>query len=707
MKYELLKSIVAAQKTAIPVKAPSPSFFLRTEPAGDYVHPTFTKKEFPTQRPAILLIEAVGASGKTAAARTLAYDTGLPIFDLAAHMPVAASTLTGELTKAFDVTNIGAVLGGIRTGAFGVIIDGIDEARSKTTEQAFEAFLNDIVGLTQGATAPGVIILGRGQVLFSTWCHLVDAGADVGLVEIDPFDEAQAKAYIDKKVKNVSEGQRPNYIKARDSVLSRLGAAFRANDDGKKDAFLSFIGYPPVLEAVATLLQEETNYFKIEKQLTANGDGSMEVNLLIRICDYLLVREKEQKAYPNFIKGLLDSADDKYAEELKALLYSGPEQCARVLARALGKPLGKQLIERDSGLNDRYEQQVETWNAEHPFLHDGKLRNVVFEAVAIANCVTSDVEEYLALALEYTSKHTVSYHLLYVLEILAAGRQIDQRCFNMLMQACGEFLGTKSTIQIDVQGTSWEEVDPGKEQGNDASDLEMTIEFPESEQERTFRFDGVSKPSSSLVFGPMLINTNITLPGNVVLKGRPGLETVGVCSISAREIEIQGTDLVVRALAPIKDQNTSGEPGLALTAAVIKGHVDQELLNGATMQLECAKSEVGYPLQKYVTLIRLPDYDDDMRFKYLRARRILMEFRSHSKGVLARYRAKIEHQRVVKNDYGRRVLAALVKEGVLRTDTKFYYVDSTKQAKIIGLDYPQLRKQQTSAQLEAFLRRIK
>src|SRR5207253_8714904 len=56
---------------------------------------------------------------------------------------------------------------------------------------------------------------------------------------------------------------------------------------------------------------------------------------------------------------------------------------------------------------------------------------------------------------------------------------------------------------------------------------------------------------------------------------------------------------------------------------------------------------LGFPTIKYAQRISQPPGDPDLRQKYFRLRRILCEFRSHSRGTLARYKKKIEHERIL------------------------------------------------------------
>ena len=306
MQYYGFKSIVASQKAPVSLKGSSDSFYVSSEKVTPFIEPCFSKVEFPQEKPSILLVSAAGAAGKTTTARALSFDTQLPILDLAVHKAVGDNTLTGILTTAYPIEIVGQVLEGLRNGTHGIIIDGIDEGRSKTTEEGFEAFLDDLIERSKNSPTTVIVIFGRSQVLLSTWCYLVDKSADVGLVEIEPFNIEQARAYIDAQVPDRNVNQQRKYEAARDEVLNRLGAAF--NTEGK-DAFLTFIGYPPVLDAIGTLLREESNYHRIQQKLSGNADGQVEISLLVRICDYLMQREHDEKALPNFIGAIAADAD--------------------------------------------------------------------------------------------------------------------------------------------------------------------------------------------------------------------------------------------------------------------------------------------------------------------------------------------------------------------------------------------------------------
>lgn len=698
MQYYGLKSVVASQKEPVALGTPSESFSTSNAKITPYIEPTFTKEEYPREKPTILLVSAVGASGKTTTAHALAHETGLPVLDLAKHKPVADNTLTGILTRAYPIDSVGRVLEGIRKGTHGIIIDGIDEGRSKTTEQGFEAFLDDLVELSNGSPVTSIVIFGRSQALLSTWVYLADSGVDVGLVRLDPFDLTQAKGYIDAYVGQTAETQKAMYEQARDDVLAMLGAAFAPSGDGS-DAFLSFIGYPPVLDAIATLLRTEPNYHRVSQALSGGDGNNLEVGLLIRIADFLLNRERKEKALPNFIDDIATAAGGQVGDELRGRLYDANEQCARVLARALGREFPLQLLE-DPNLNDRYEKSVEMWCPEHPFLQDDKVRNAVFEAVALSSCSLSQVPEYREIAVTYSAKHQPTYHLLYILAELAGENQVGPGMINMLIQSCSDFVGKGQSLDIEVSGLSWDEPDVP-----DASpaDLEIQVSMRNGEQERRFSFKGIVRVDDVLSLGPVLVNTSVTVPCGLVLQGHPALESMGVCQLAAKTVTFD-SDVVVRQ---IPQDDEISDSGLFLDVQEALGHADAATLKGGALEIVCEKHSLAYPLAKYIQKREGTPLDSQMMAKFRRLRRILSEFASHSKGGLAKYRDKVEHDRVLRGSLGERVLNQLLQEGILNIDSKFYHVDSEKLAEVLGIAWHELRQYKMSKQLESFLKRVK
>ncbi len=705
MQYALLKSIIASQKRPIPPQCTSESFFLKSSPVRPYVEPTFSKVTFPTEKPSLLLVSANGASGKTTTAHSLSFDLQLPILDLAKHKAVGDNTLTGVLTNAYSIDTVGPVLEGLRNGTHAIIIDGIDEGRSKTNDLGFEAFLDDLLGRSKGSPTPAIVVFGRGRAILDTWLHLEEGGAAVGMVQIEPFSIEKARSYIDLYLSNdVLSQHRATYEGARDQLLSRLGLALsstKSDDDADSDLFLSFIGYPPVLDAIVALLRKERNYHRIEQALGDNSDGILEISLLIRISRYLLDREYREKALPLFIDAIAGDADNVVGDRLRGSLYRAEEQCARVLSHALGRPFTKRLIE-DSALNERYEKAVGEWFGGHVFLDSSRLRNVVFASFATCVCALSSVSEYRDLAQVYVKAHTLTYHFLYFMSELARERTIDARFLNALIQSSSDFRGIEANIQSDIDGSSWEETDDQ----DMTADLVISIGFPERGQERTFSFCGAIE-TDSIPLGPSLINTTVTVPCIVDLSGAKTLDVTGRCSISALAVRINVPDLLVREIPRVvgrDGQKDSAE--LFVDAKCVEGHAESVTVRAGKIVVQCESSTVGYPLARHiinVSGLRAQFGDALRREKYRRLRRILSDFASHGKGGLAKFRAKIEHDRVLGGELGRQILDNLLEKEVLTKDVRFYYVEQQRLAEHLGISWQQLRRYESSRKLDKFL----
>jgi len=305
MNFYDLASILSAHKSPMSLQESTDSFGVAPERKEPYIEPTLDKSEFEREKPAVILVSAVGATGKTTLAQVLSYRTQLPLLDLAKHKPVGDNTLTGLLTSAFRVADLTAVFEGIRQGKFGVIIDGIDEGRSKTSEKAFEAFLDDISRLCKDAPTTSFVLLGRTQVLEDCWLYLSEKGVSAGLMTILPFDKAGATQYIDKFTGGLSSGHASEYRQVRDAILEKLNASFRGRTVESDQSFLSFIGYPPVLDAIVTLLKEEPNYYRLSGELQGSNVKDVEIELLYRISSYILQREKHHKVDPNILRPLI------------------------------------------------------------------------------------------------------------------------------------------------------------------------------------------------------------------------------------------------------------------------------------------------------------------------------------------------------------------------------------------------------------------
>jgi hypothetical protein len=212
--------------------------------------------------------------------------------------------------------------------------------------------------------------------------------------------------------------------------------------------------------------------------------------------------------------------------------------------------------------------------------------------------------------------------------------------------------------------------------------------------------------TETISLGPYLINTRVTLLCHISLSSTPAVEAIGDCSISAPVVRIKTPDLIIGGVPHRTQEDTKGNAGLFINARKAQGHAGTVSFGAGKIEIQCVEHSLVHPLTKYARTVAPPLADPTLREKYRRLRRISSEFASHSKGGLAKYRDKIEHERVLRNSIGRGILDALIKEGGLQCDPTFYYVDPDQCDAKLGISWHQLRQYKSSSKLETFLKGV-
>ena len=195
----------------------------------------------------IILVSAPGAVGKTTLAKQIAFETGAVFVDLANADPVGANTLVGGLAIAGHYQ-------GFLTGSAALIVDGLDEASMRVTQESMGAFLRDAVNLSDQTRRP-IVLLGRTGAVEEAWLWFFDEGVEAAVLEIQYFqidDAAEFARLHIQEIRGESTRREPD-SRAVDLILDRLSKE-TLKDGG------SFVGYSPVLIAVSNRIaskQEE------------------------------------------------------------------------------------------------------------------------------------------------------------------------------------------------------------------------------------------------------------------------------------------------------------------------------------------------------------------------------------------------------------------------------------------------------------------
>jgi hypothetical protein len=645
---------------------------------------------------------AVGASGKSALAKKLSADTGMPVLDLGSHPPVADNTLTGLLTTSFPLEQLSNILTSIKSGTYGVIIDGIDEGRSKVNEPAFNAFLEDLIKLSAGSSQTSFVLLGRTQALLDCWVYLQEKGLSVGLASIDPFSREQAILYINTFADPPVLGQRAHYDTTRDSILARLANAF----SGEAPKYLSFIGYPPVLDAIATLLREEKNYFKLSDSLKGEDANEIEANLLFKIASYILVRERAEKIIPNVVKGLLTEFPSAEQAKIESRTYNSDEQAARLIAYSLKIPYKLEVIPQP-GLNAQYEEKLTSFISEHPFLVGGshEFRNAIFEALSLAILIAGGKVDHAALVDNYAKDRRSNLYVIPMLNQVAPAGSVDASIVHVLIGAALEYRSVESKAEITIEPSVAMEQDGDRIELNDNVDLDILMEVMSSqsdEAEKNFNFKFRIRATDNVMLGSRLSACFIEMPCEVTLSGSSELELTAPVEVSARKINLSSPGLIVRAQPKSKEKEVileAHEVASSITTLPVEPGVEFSVRvdeNGG----------LHYPLVKYANKREVLPTAGGVKAKHLKLRKILTHFRSHSRGTMAKLRAKVENERVAGNDVGRPVLDRLVRDGILVPDGNFYFLEPAKVDQFLGVSWMRLREGVVNQKLVEYLQSI-
>ena len=329
----------------------------RVEPLPTYIEApltrstAFTEDDDPATSP-IILVSAAGAVGKSTLARQIASATGAIYLDLAKADPVGGNTLSGGLLKS-------GMLADWQADAGAVLIDGLDEARLRVTQDGFKAFMEDVAYLASNRATP-TVLFGRTGSVQEAWLLLADK-VTVTVLEIGYYTPELASRFALAHL----ERRKPDYpfMNAAVRAINLLLEGLRRDVGGDGDRFA---GYAPVLKAVAERVAEDNNPGALIAKIE-HGEQPVTLGTIITA-----ILEREQtKLEPLAFED----------QGLRRTLYTPDEQLGRLVARVHRRPTPAlpPISANDTRI---YANALETWVPDHAFLDGGyKPVSAVFDAV--------------------------------------------------------------------------------------------------------------------------------------------------------------------------------------------------------------------------------------------------------------------------------------------------------------------------------------
>lgn len=692
------------ERPRIRIKETESFYYKNDDPEGfipKYVQPPMS--QIPTtegmvsyQDAEVILISAPGATGKTAMSDYVSFMLHIPILNLGKHAAVGANSISGLIMTQVEKEDVFVYHSGLGNGSCAMVIDGLDEASIHITQDSFEAFLKDVAFFAKGSTGLPFIVLGRPNVMEDAALALEENGVKVSLLQIEPFTIDKAILFIDNQLpKDYVLRYEKQYKDLRDYIIEQIGGFFKNESEINKKLFEHFIGYAPVLQSISNLLSENKDYHKLYDEL--KEDKKQKVELLIDIVQRILVRERK-KIQEEVLQQLFDG---NHSQEFKTAITeecgNENEQCKRIL----GRLLDKEIIINISGeerFDELYNAKVNEWIKNHPFLkgNEKKIQNIVFESYLVAKFIED--EDSRSDVLEYLNKtDSESYLLLDIYSTINGGKthEINHSFFPYLYK-------------------SFKALDHPKDIGNteilsDDDEVEKTLCYlnfcrKEIECEYDFVFTmptdeslSVPSPISSLTIDAPLC---VELSDNKTDIQAPTTITCNKLSIFSKDILFSTPESSMgnvvfeckRFLAQCQDGNVP-----TVTFRTPKEN------NGFLL---ITNDRVYHPFNGYLRPLQDASSTAEQTYSvFQKLRRMILMFRSHSKGSLARCCSKIDN-RIGKTDLGRAIIKGLEEKGVLESDGMFYYINSDKFAEVLGVKYDDIRSSTINEKTKSFIQSL-
>lgn len=617
------------------------------------------------QEAAILLVSAPGAVGKTTLAKQIAAVTGAIYVDLAQADPVGGNTISGGLAKS-------GIFNEWQCDRTALLIDGLDEARLRVTQEAFEAFLVDLAQITRNRNVP-TALFGRTGAIQDSWIPLQQEEAAFALLEIGFYSE---EASIEFATSYLS-AKRPNsaHLEVETRAVELLIARLRseASSDGDR-----FAGYAPVLQAVAERALAEDNPASLIAQIE-KGERPVTLQTVVSA---ILERERSKL-----------SALPLQNQAAVADLYKPEEQIARLVARVYGleSPAPPPLSSDDAQV---YTAALETWVPEHPFLDGGRSpSSAVFEAAITARALQDRTAAGAAVARELARGSAANPFLaeFYIPEDQEAAPNLPAEHIGIVYASLRARLtiGDHASLQVEAN-------EDGEDLDALLSEVEILVSRGDSEQPRVLNFQ--SEQVGAIRLGKYLEDVEISAPLSTVEIGS-GSEALLVAPISIQSeiIRVSCDKLIVEA------GRDSDATAVFLEATQVESALTaQPLLRGKAKLSVAWPGARAHPWTAFATeptRVENPLVEEGLR----RLRKFITAFRSHSKGNLARYRRKIEHERMTKGT-GASVLKALIDGRIITLDDSMYVLDPDRLGEIVGATYAQAVSRQFGEKTVEFVR---
>ncbi len=613
----------------------------------------------------IILVAAPGAVGKSTLARQIASETNAIYIDLSEADAVGGTTLSGSLARS-------GMWDGWKQNSVAVLIDGLDEARLRVTQEGFEDFLKDVGEISVGRSSP-TVLFGRTGAIGDAWLVLGETDAKIAVLEIGYYGAEEAAQFAETQLRSIDPdlSHQVPQREAIELILSRL----RERTEGDRGRFA---GYAPVLSAVAERVARAANPASLIAEIERGGQPVT----LKSVVSSIMERERQKLSTLAFEDSGLGSR-----------LYGEAEQLRRLVARRYGlaPPAMADMGAHDSQI---YAAALETWVPEHPFLNGNEGASAVFDAVIVNAALSNSDASKIALEAEIAKGASANPFLseFFLDSESLSPLKIAPELVGVIYASVRAQLSLGQSASLSVEA-----LDSDDELEALSVTVEIAIEKREGIQPHIIQLE--SEQVGTFRLGSYVDDVDVTLPeGNVEIG--PGAESILVApvSIQCRKLSIRTSKVAIEGIPGSLNGVVSLEAddfeGAVTTIPTLRGGVTLSAFWPNVRQ------------HPWTAFAGNPTIVDDVRISegLRRLRKFIIAFRSHSKGALKRYRAKLDHARMTKGT-GQAILDKLIVENVLSVDGPMYVLDPNRLADVVDTNYAAAMSQNYSNGTVGFVRK--
>ena len=651
-----------------------------------YIIPNITEvkiaAEISTLNPKFRLFSAPGATGKSALAKYISNRFGALYWDLA-KLKLGTNSFIGSILNAVGAPSYSSFIADLNSGLAMLAIDAFDEAEIVSGRKMLGSFIMDMSNSLAEHNGANIFLFARTETaqFIATFC--AENSIPLAHYEIGYFSEDQSKEFIGKSI-----GDRLTPAD-RDCIDSYYSAIKRNIPDNERT---SFLGYAPVLEAIAKHIGNTPNRKKMISDLSSKNDCT---DIILNIMKDLLRREQTEKVVAAFQERCKETHPE-FTEWDR--VYSAEEQLVRLInyiifesdVRYENCPLDflpPQLI-------DDYQELLNMFLPQHPFIRNSFLHGeLCSETVDFAGPAFRD---YTLARLIIEQKHT---DLAYTYFEESIGRYYfpSQIFFDCYTSITG---GVISAPHLSYVYDSYKAKSTALERPYlQCSEIPGDAETPASaiavfgmlpSKGGTQRADitlDVDMSNGHISFD-QLTNVSIDTPSFPIHLGQSSAEVrITNSSIICNDLFFDAKNVVIESYPP---EGTL----IAVHNMIVGEAINIDITPIESLRI-CAKN-----INAYFRLIPYEyDFEDTSSIditKFTHAMRcILIEFRTHKKDTPAKDAERIENVVVGGSPIKRSILDYMIERGVIYRAEHLYKVELATMQKL-GISYSALARMDTN-----------